>query len=152
MATTNLIEEARNLRKQWQELLPANDNTKIINAEALCDEWLAGTMEKPTHYVQNMPYRYNGQVYKCNQTHDNHGEVGYEPDKSQALFSIAHTKDKTNPKPYVQPTGSHDAYMRDECCLFELDGVMKLCTSKANNNVYSPKDYAQYWLIEDWTK
>ena len=61
-----------------------------------------------------------------------------------------HTKDKTNPKPFIQPTGAHDVYMKDECCLFEIDGVMKLCTSLVDNNAYSPSDYAQNWTIEDY--
>ena len=145
-----VIEEAKQLRKEWQALLPLNNNTNIINAEELCDEWKAGTMEVPTHYEKDMPYRYNGQVYKCNQTHNNHGESGWDPVSAPALFSIAHTKDKTNPKPYVQPTGAHDVYMKDEVCLFEIDGVMKLCTSKVDNNAYSPSDYAQNWTIEDY--
>ena len=56
----NVIEEAKQLRQEWQALLPANDNTKIINAEELCDSWVAGTMENPTHYEKDMPYKYNG--------------------------------------------------------------------------------------------
>ena len=146
----SLIEEARELRKRWQALLPANDNTKIINAEDLCDEWQAGSMENPTHYEKDMPYKYNGQVYKCNQTHDNHGErSGWDPVSAPALFSIAHTKDKMNPKPFVQPTGAHDVYMKDECCLFAIEEVMKLCTSKVDNNAYSPADYPNNWIIEE---
>lgn len=147
-----LLEEARNTRKKWQELLPANNNTRIIDAEELCDTWLAGTMDNPKTYVKDYPYRYQGQVYKCNQTHQNHGETGYEPSENEALFSIAHTKNKANPKPFVQPKGSHDAYMKDECCLFEIDEVMKLCTSKEDNNTWNPKDYAQGWIIEDWNQ
>ena len=146
----SLIDEARRLRKNWQALLPANDNTKVINAEELCDEWVAGSMEAAVHYETNMYYKYKGQVYRCVQTHDNHGESGCEPDVAASLFSIAHTKDKANPKPFVQPTGAHDVYMKDEVCLFEIDGIMKLCTSKVDNNAYSPSDYAQNWTIEDY--
>lgn len=138
----SLIEEARTLRKRWQNLLPANDNTTIINAEDLCDSWVAGTMDNPTHYEKDMPYKYNGQVYKCNQTHDNHGEDGYDPASAPALFSIAHTKDKTNPKPFVQPTGSHDAYMKDEVMLY-TDG--KVYISLIDNNTWTPEAYPQGW-------
>ena len=138
----SLIEEARTLRKRWQNLLPANDNTTIINAEDLCDSWIAGTMDNPTHYEKDMPYKYNGQVYKCNQTHDNHGEDGWEPHKASALFSIAHTKDKTNPKPFVQPTGAHDAYMKDEVMLY-TDG--KVYISLIDNNTWTPETYPQGW-------
>lgn len=104
----SLIDEARELRKNWQALLPANDNTNVINAEELCDEWVAGSMEAAVHYEANMCYRYKSQVYRCVQSHDNHGEKGFELDVAASLFHIAHTKNKGNPKPFIQPTGAHD--------------------------------------------
>ena len=131
------------LRANIQVLMKSASDTAIVNVEPFIDSWVAGTQENPTHYEKDMPYKYNGQVYKCNQTHDNHGEDGYDPASAPALFSIAHTKDKTNPKPFVQPTGAHDVYMQDECCLF--DG--KVYVSIIDNNAYSPESYPDGWEV-----
>lgn len=140
------VQDARVLRKRWQSLIVANDNTTIINAEDLCDEWVPGTADKPKEYVINMSYRRLGQVYKCCQTHVNHGESGWEPENSSALFVIAHTKDTANPKPFVHPTGAHDVYMKDECMLY-TDGLIYV--SLIDNNSYSPEEYAQGWNLAE---
>lgn len=137
----NLVEQARQLRKQWQQLLTANDDTTIIDCEDLVDSWQADN-----DYVVNDIRKYDGQVYRCVQAHTS--QDGWEPSQTPALWVIKHTKNKDKPKPFVQPQGAHDAYMLDEVVLIEIDGVMKLCISKVDNNAYSPADYPQNWTIE----
>lgn len=44
-------------------------------------------------------------------------------------------------KPYVQPTGAHDAYQIDDKVLF--NGKKYICIM--NNCVWSPSDYPQGW-------
>lgn len=130
----SLVEQTRLLRKQWQQLLPANDDTKIIDCEDLVDNWDIGI-----DYAVNDIRKFDGQVYRCVQAHTS--QDGWEPSQTPALWAIKHTKNKDNPKPYVQPTGAHDAYMMDEVVLFD-DAVY---ISKVNNNAYSPVDYPANW-------
>lgn len=137
----NLVEQARQLRKQWQQLLTANDDTTIIDCEDLVDSWQADT-----DYVVDDIRKFEGQVYRCIQAHTS--QPNWIPSNAASLWTVKHTKNKDKPKPFVQPQGAHDAYMKDECCLFEIDGVMKLCISKVDNNAYSPADYPQNWTIE----
>lgn len=119
-----------------------NENTTlVVDNELFYDNWKSGTTEEPAHYEVNMFYRYEDQIYKCIQEHDNHGEEGWEPSKSQALFTIAHTKNKANPKKWVQPLGAHDAYMTDEVCTYEG----KVYISLVNNNVWIPNQYPTGW-------
>ena len=138
------------MRANIQMLMMAPSHTAIINAEPFIDEYVNATSESPISYKQGDIRKYLGQVYECIKEYTHNGEPNWEPDKEKTLWKIMHTKDKTNPKPFVQPTGAHDIYMKDEVCLFEIDGVMKLCTSKVDNNAYSPSDYAQNWTIEDY--
>ena len=130
----SLVEQARLLRKQWQQLLPANDDTKIIDCEDLVDNWDIGI-----DYAVNDIRKFDGQVYKCVQAHTS--QDGWEPSQTPALWAVKHTKNKHNPKPYVQPTGAHDTYMLDEVVLF--DGAVYI--SKIDNNAYSPTDYPAGW-------
>lgn len=132
----NLVEQARQLRKQWQQLLTANDDTTIIDCEDLVDSWQADT-----EYVVDDIRKFDGQVYRCVQAHTS--QIGWEPSQTPALWAIKHTKNKDKPKPFVQPTGAHDAYMLDEAVLF--DG--KVYISIIDNNVYSPIDYPTGWEI-----
>ena len=141
------------LRANIQEvLMKSASDTAIVNVEPFIDEYVDGTMEVPVTYHDGDIRKYKGQVYECIKEYTHHGEPDRTPDKEKSLWMIKHTKDKSNPKPFIQPTMAEDSYMKDECCLFELDGVMKLCISKVDNNPYSPADYALNWTIEDWTE
>lgn len=132
----NLVEQARQLRKQWQQLLTANDNTTIIDCEDLVDSWQANT-----DYGVDDIRKFDGQVYRCVQAHTS--QDGWEPSQVPALWAIKHTKNKDKPKPFIQPNGAHDAYMKDEVILFEN----KVYVSIMDNNVYSPDTYAQGWNL-----
>lgn len=131
-----LIEQARQLRKQWQQLLQANDDTTIIDCEDLVDNW-----QIDNAYAVNDICRYEGQVYRCVQAHTS--QTDWQPSQTPALWAIKHTKNKDNPKPFVQPTGAHDAYMKDEVVLYND----RVYISIVDNNVYSPDAYAQGWNL-----
>ena len=128
------------MRANIQALMKTADDTSIINAEPFIDEYVNATAESPIEHKAEEIRKYNNQVYSCIKDYTHNGEPNREPDKEKTLWKIKHTKDKTNPKPFIQPTGAHDVYMQDECCLFEIDVIMKLCTSKVDNNSYSPKN------------
>lgn len=141
----SLIQEAKALRKKWQALLQANTDTMIINCEDLTDKWRAGTMENPVVYELGEICNYNGQVYSCHQAHTHSGEAGWEPDTASSLWHIKHTTDVTNPKPFVQPLGSHDVYMNGEAVIFEE----KVYICAMDNCAYSPSAYPQGWKLAE---
>lgn len=132
----NLVEQARLLRKQWQQLLQANDDTMIIDCEDLVDSWQADA-----DYVVDDIRKFKGQVYRCVQAHTSQDD--WEPSQASALWAVKHTKNKDNPKPFVQPTGAHDAYMLDEVVLY--NGQVYI--SVIDNNAYSPDAYTQGWNL-----
>ena len=134
------------MRERIQALMVSADSTSVVNAEAFVDTWQSGTMNDPIEYTKDISIRkHKGQVYECCQSHTHHGEPGYEPDVFKAGWRIKHTKDVTNPKPYIQPQGAHDSYMKDECVTWEG----KVYVSVADNNVYSPTDYPQNWRVNE---
>ena len=130
-------------RKRIQALFLHAESTDVVNAEPFVDEWVAGTMEQPIEYKIGDVRKENGQVYECKQAHTHHGEVGWNPSTFKAGWIVKHTKDTGNPKPYIQPQGAHDAYMKDECVSWEG----KVYVSVADSNVYSPTDYPQNWKV-----
>lgn len=132
----NLVEQARQLRKQWQQLLQANDDTTIIDCEDLVDSWQADT-----EYAVNDICKFESQVYRCVQAHTS--QADWQPSQTPALLVIKHTKNKDKPKPFVQPQGAHDAYMKDEAVLY--NGQVYI--SVIDNNAYSPADYPTGWEI-----
>ena len=90
----NLVEQARQLRKQWQQLLQANDDTTIIDCEDLVDNWDIGI-----DYAVNDIRKFEGQVYRCVQAHTS--QDGWKPSHAPALWAVKHTKNKDKPKPFV---------------------------------------------------
>ena len=128
-------------RKRIQVLFLHAESTDVVNAEPFVDEWKAGTMEQPIEYKIGDVRKEEGQVYECKQAHTHHGEEGWNPSTFKAGWIVKHTKDTSNPKPYIQPQGAHDAYMKDECVSWEG----KVYVSLADSNVYSPTDYPANW-------
>lgn len=139
--TDGAMIEPLEMRGSIQALFESADSTSIVNAEPFVDEWKAGTMNEPIEYKIGDVRKEQGQVYECKQAHTHHGEEGWNPSTFKAGWIVKHTKDKTNPKPYIQPQGAHDAYMKDECVSWEG----KVYVSLADSNVYSPTDYPQNW-------
>lgn len=132
----NLVEQAQQLRKQWQQLLQANDDTMIIDCEDLVDSWQADA-----DYVVDDIRKFKGQVYRCVQAHTS--QVDWQPSQTPNLWAVKHTKNKDKPKSFVQPAGAHDAYMLDEVVLY--NGQVYI--SVIDNNAYSPDAYAQGWNL-----
>lgn len=103
--------------------VPAFDSTKDYST------WPAGA-----------PVQQEGQVYKLLQPH-NAANYDGSPATLPALWGIMHTKDPAKAKPYVAPNGTSGLYMKDECCIFNG----KRYVSLADNNPYSPGEYAANW-------
>lgn len=89
----------------------------------------------------NSPVSDEGQVWLLIQPYN---AANYEgrPSTLRALWGLAHTKNPAKAKPFVAPLGTSGMYMKDECILW-TDG--KVYVSVADNNVYTPAEYAQNW-------
>ncbi|MGI5823984.1 MAG: hypothetical protein ACOX7J_00265 [Bacillota bacterium] len=83
------------------------------------------------------------QVYKLLQPHNASIYPSDTPASLPALWSICHTTDSTKAKPFMPPNGTSGMYMKDECC--KHNGTVYRC--KADNNVYSPSEYAENWEV-----
>lgn len=116
-------------------MAPTLQPTQILEFEPLVEDWVLGV------YTIGDIRKHLGQVWKCVQGHNNTNNPDIEPGKSAAQWSPYHSKDIKYAKPYIQPQGSHDSYMKDEYCIFEA----KTYKSKIDNNVWTPIGYPQGW-------
>lgn len=143
------------------------DEAQAAGAKLLQDGVEAGTVDG-TQVVASMillpPYRpegpagdyehavgecctYDGQPWKCCQGYNakNNGDI--LPGQSPAHWAPFHSKDPATALPFVQPTGAHDAYQKDECCIW-TDGLVYRSIMEGANS-YSPEAYPQGWeLVE----
>ena len=78
------------------------------------------------------PVTDDGQVWTLLQPHNAANYQG-RPATLRALWSLAHTKDPANAKPWVGPYGTSGMYMAGECYRAE-DGTVYRCRS--DNTVY----------------
>lgn len=121
------------------------DNTELIDNEDYVPEW------KQMDYTNiaigtpvRDPFDDSGQVYKLWQQHDATNQPDWHPAVAVSLWDIAHTKNPDKAKPYVEPQGTRGMYMKDEVMVW-TDG--KTYRSTADNNVYTPETYAQWWEV-----
>ncbi len=113
--------------------IPLFDGTKNYIA------WAAGS---PVRELVDGEY----QVFKLLQPHNAANYPGSTPSNAPALWSICHTKEPANAKPYRAANGTSGMYMIGECC---TEGG-KVYRSKVDNGVYAPSEYAQNWeLLEE---
>lgn len=115
------------------------DGTEVVTCEDLLPAWAGGRFEAGdvrTH---------NGQVWKCVQAHDTANNPDVEPGATPAIWVPFHTKDPARAKPFIQPTGAHDSYLKDEVMLWTDGQVYKSIMDGANT--YSPQDYPQGWQV-----
>ena len=139
------VEQAREIRAKMQELMriaaggEAATNDQIIQTETLADVWSEGS------YALNDIRRYNGQVWRCCQAHDSTGNPGWYPGAAPSLWTLLHGGSPETAKPFVQPTGAHDAYLKGECVIWTDGKIYKSIMDTAN--AYSPADYPQGWEV-----
>ena len=85
--------------------------------------------------------RWEGQVWRCCQTHDSTGQPGWEPGAAPALWAPYHATDPAFAKDFFQPTGAQDAYQKGEVCRFEG----RVWRSLLDGNGYSPQAHPSGW-------
>lgn len=82
---------------------------------------------------------FDSKLYKVLQPHTPQSD--WTPDATPALYAEVSIVEWPE---YIQPTGSHDAYMRGDRVTFNGQHY----TSLIDNNVYSPADYPAGWQLE----
>lgn len=98
--------------------------------------------------VEGKHYQDNGILYKVIQGHTSQSD--WTPEDTPALFQriskVEEAEDEY--KPFIQPTGGHDAYMTGDKVLYNE----KKYVSKIDNNVWTPDEYPAGWeLVEETT-
>lgn len=117
--------------------------TQVIACEEILPAWTkAGPDGDGTHKVGE-PCTHAGQSWRCCQAHNSVNNPDIEPGQSPAHWAPYHTTDPARAKPFIQPTGAHDAYLKGEVCLW-TDGKVYRSTMETAN-AYSPTDYPQGW-------
>ena len=86
---------------------------------------------------------YEGIPYKCVQAHDSTGNSSWNPADTPALWMQYHGTSAETARPWIAPTGAHDAYKAGEYMIW-TDGATYRCLS---NTTYSPGDYAAAWEV-----
>lgn len=137
MITAEQRARAEKLRAAMDKALSTivSDAAHINDCFSMIRPW------KPGVYETNDVREYNGTPYKCVQGHDSTANPGWTPDVVPALWMQYHGTTKDSARPWVQPTGAHDMYLRGEYMIW-TDGKTYRCKTDTN---FSPSEYAQAW-------
>lgn len=82
--------------------------TQIIACDGLLEEWAPGT------YKVGDVRNFAGQTWQCCQDHDSTETPDWTPTAAPALWAAYHAADPAHARPWVAPTGAHDAYQAGE--------------------------------------
>ena len=133
MKRSELLKIRRAIEKAAGSL---TDNDALETPE-LFPEWEVGIQAKAGDR-----YRYDGKLYRCNQTH--YTQEDWTPDVTPALWTNV-AEPGTIPV-WVQPTGAQDAYNTGDQVWFPEE-FTNIYESLIDANVWSPADYPQGWKL-----
>lgn len=127
--------EATELRQNASEM----DGTAIIAMERAVPAW--NKQQDYTGWPAGAPVADEGQVWLLIQPHN---AASYEgrPSTLRALWGLAHTKDPTRAKPWVDSQGTSGMYMTGECYRAE-SGTVYRC--KQDNCVWDADGLPSAW-------
>ena len=129
----NILDEARKLRSLIEMMAESlDDETAEANPNVFA-EWEIGK-----EYTKDYKFRYQNVVYKVLQDHTS--QADWTPDVAVSLYVRVHNVDPTVYEPWVQPTGSHDAYNMGAKVshLKNEEGNDRHWNSKVDGNVWEP--------------
>ena len=133
--------DALNLRSRAADM----DGTALI-----AEEHKAPAFDSKKDYSEwpvGAPVTDEGQVWTLIQPH-NAANYSGRPSTLRALWGLAHTKDPTKAKPFVDPLGTSGLYMEAECCTDpNAEDPTAVYRSKYDNNAHSPSAYPQNWEL-----
>lgn len=119
--------------------------TEVIACEELLPAWSKEGPNGDGSHELGEPCTHAGQAWTCCQAHNTNNNPDIEPGKSPAQWAPYHTKDPAKAKPFIQPTGAHDAYLTGEVCLWTDGKVYRSIMETAN--AYSPEAYPTGWEV-----
>ncbi len=111
-------------------------SASLTDEDALDGIELFPVWKPDTEYVLDVRVRFEDKLYKCVQAHTS--QEDWTPDVTPALW-VDVAEPGTIPV-WRQPTGAHDAYMKDDLVHYpEIDDPVYI--SLIDNNVYAPDQY-----------
>ena len=147
MTKTESLEKMKEKGAYDAQQLQTKAAAGTVTQTEIIDEEIAVPAFDPTKdysaWPVNSPVSDEGQVWLLLQPY-NAANYDGRPSTLRALWGLAHTKNPAKAKAFVAPYGTSGMYMKDECILW-TDG--KVYVSTADNNVYTPAEYAQNWTV-----
>ena len=125
--------KAKQLRKLIEDLAITLDDATALTGIELFSKWQSSKAYSVGDRVQ-----YNSTLYRCVQAHTSQND--WTPDVTPALWVIVSIEEFPE---WVQPTGAHDAYNKDDKVSY--NGKHYVCT--VDSNVYAPGVYG--WDLLD---
>lgn len=120
-------EKAIEFRKFIEQMATSIDDETALNHKEAFPKWVVGK-----EYIKDDRVRYNEVLYKVLQNHTS--QADWTPDVAVSLFVRVTIEEWPE---WVQPTGSHDAYNKDD----KVSHNGKHWISTINANVWEPGVY-----------
>lgn len=108
---------------------------QVLSVAALYPEWAPGNYDVGD--VRN----HEGQTWQCVQAHDSTATPDWSPGAVAALWTPYRATNPRYARPWIQPTGAHDAYQAGEYMV--LDGITYRCLQ--DTVVHSPAELPEAW-------
>ena len=116
------------------------DGTAIIAEQEHVPAWREDVVYTLDHV--GYPVQDGDQVYNILMPHTPAHNPGFRPADLPAIYSVKHTTDPSNAKPYMAPNGVSGAYKKDECCVWDGKVYRSIFDG---DNVWNPVDYPIGW-------
>lgn len=131
------------MAKQAQEKAAADYEAAndIIDMSPLLKAWKPGTMDKSVTFARGDVRVYDNLPWWCVTGHTHHGEPGWEPGSTSALWAQYHGRDAEHALPFVAE--GHNPYNADHYCT--EDG--KVYRSKRDGVVHAPSVLPYAWEL-----
>lgn len=128
-------EEGKRLFKQLtaENILSNATDEQALTMKYLYDEWKSGN-----EYLVDDRMLYNDDLYRVIQAHT--AQTDWTPDKTKSLYMNIADPAIEYPE-FVQPTGAHDAYKKDDKVTYKGKHYVSLI----DNNTWAPDVYTQGW-------
>lgn len=133
---------ARRAAKEARAAAPTAAADDVIADSALLLPW------EPGNYAIGDVRVHAGQPWRCCQAHDSTGNDAWAPGDAPALWAPYHATSAKWALPYVQPTGSHDAYQAGEYMRWTSELIYK-CLADAT--VHGPDVLPSAWEAQEAT-
>lgn len=128
-------QKARLLRAKIEMASASLGDEDALEAKELFPKWAVDTA-----YEKGVRVRYDGDLYRCEQTHTS--QAIYTPDMVKALWTVVAEPGEI--PVWVQPTGAQDSYMMYDKVYYPNKGDT-IYISDVDNNVWQPGVYG--WSV-----